>query len=373
MSKNYTRYILLYTLILQLSWVIACSNSPGRGREPVTSGPASGIADSTPVFVKMVSPGENSEFKLGNKIKVVIAPERGDNSIDSLKIYFDGSAVARLRSAPWEYLIPPELTGMTGRKSVKAVAFSKGKIQTITRFVLIYSDVIPKTYYYKVLHIYPHDSQAFTQGLFYDDGKLYEGTGQEAGSTLREVELVSGKVLRQHNLESSLFGEGITLYKNRIYQVTWTNKVGFVYEKATFSLINRIYYQTEGWGLTTAGDRIVLSDGSNILYFFEPEMFTVVSRLEVYDNEKKIDQLNELEFINGEIWANIWQTDKIARIDPVSGKVNSFVDLSALFPQSKRVEAGADVLNGIAYDKQGDRIFVTGKRWPNLYEIKITK
>lgn len=373
MSKNCTRYILPSTLILQLTWALACSSSPGRGREPVTAGPSSGSADNTPVFVKMVSPAEDSGFKLKNRIKVVIAPENGDKAIDSLRIYFDGLAAASVKSAPWEYSIPPELTGKTGRKSVKAVAFSKDKIQTITRFVIIYSDVIPETYYYKVIHNYPHDNQAFTQGLFYDDGKLYEGTGQEAGSTLREVELETGEVLRQHNLESSLFGEGITLYKNRIYQVTWTNKIGFVYEKATFSQINRIYYQTEGWGLTTAGDRIVMSDGSNILYFFEPEMFTVDSRIEVYDNEKKVDQLNELEYINGEIWANIWQTDKIARIDPVSGKVNSYVDLSALFPLSERVEAGADVLNGIAYDQQGERIFVTGKRWPNLYEIKITK
>jgi len=373
MSKYYTRYILLYALILQLTWVISCSNSPGRGREVVTGKPDPQTADNSPVFVKMVSPAEDSGFKLKNRIKVVIAPESGDKPIDSLKIYFDGSAVAILKSAPWEYSVPPELTGMTGRKSVKAVAFSKNKIQTITRFVIIYSDVVPGTYYYKVIHVYPHDNQAFTQGLFYDNGKLYEGTGQESGSTLREVELITGKVLRQHNLESSLFGEGITLYENRIYQVTWTSKVGFVYEKATFNQINKIYYQTEGWGLTTVNDKIVMSDGTNILYFFEPEMFTVASRIEVYDNEKKVDQLNELEYINGEIWANIWQTDKIARIDPVSGKVNSYVDLSALFPQSKRVEAGADVLNGIAFDQQGDRIFVTGKRWPNLYEIKVTK
>ncbi len=373
MSKKYSRYFLLSTLILQLIWVISCSNSPGKGREPVTGKISSGNEDKSPVFVKMVSPADDSGFKLKDRIKVVIASEKGDKPVDSIKIYFDGLAAADLKSAPWEYSIPSEFTGTTGRKSVKAVAFSKDKIQTITRFVIIYSDVIPETYYYKVLHTYPHDSEAFTQGLFYDGGKLYEGTGQEAGSSLREVELETGKVLRQHNLESSLFGEGITLYKNRIYQVTWRNKVGFVYEKETFSVINRIYYQTEGWGLTTDNNRIVMSDGTNILYFFEPEMFTVASRTEVYDNEKKVDQLNELEYINGEIWANIWQTDQIARIDPVSGKVNSYIDLSALFPQSKREETGADVLNGIAYDPEGGRIFVTGKRWPKLYEIKVTK
>ena len=373
MSKDFLRYFLLTTIMLQLTWVISCSNSPGRSSEKSSDRSVPGNAGESQVFVKMLSPAEDSEFKLKERIKVELASENGKKPVDSLKIYFDGSHVADLKSAPWEYSIPSEITGMTGRKSVKTVAYSKGNIQTITRFVIIYSDVAPETYYYKLIHTYPHDTEAFTQGLFYDNGKLYEGTGQEAGSSLREVELETGKVLRQHNLESSLFGEGITLYKNRIYQVTWRSKVGFIYEKATFSVVNRIYYQTEGWGLTTASDRIVMSDGTNVLYFFEPEMFTVSSRIEVYDNEKKVDQLNELEYINGEIWANIWQTDLIARIDPVSGKVNSYIDLSAIFPQSKRGGTGADVLNGIAFDQESGRIFVTGKRWPKLYEIKVTK
>jgi len=239
--------------------------------------------------------------------------------------------------------------------------------------VIIVSDTDPGKNSYKVIHTYPHDSQAFTQGLFYNNGLLYEGTGQETGSSLREVELETGRVLRQHNLESSLFGEGITLYNDRIYQVTWTSKVGFVYNKSDFRVINKFYYQTQGWGLTTIDEQIVMSDGSNVLYFFKPEMFEAVSRLEVYDNEKKVDQLNELEYIDGEIWANIWQTDLIARIDPLTGKVNSYIDLSPLFPVSKRNEVDADVLNGIAYDSSGRRIFVTGKRWPRLYEIMVTE
>jgi len=184
--------------------------------------------------------------------------------------------------------------------------------------------------------------------------------------------LETGKVIRQHNLDDTLFGEGIALYKDRIYQVTWQNKVGFVYDRSTFNLINKIYYPTEGWGLTTIDSKIVMSDGTNILYFFEPEMFTVVSRIEVYDNEKKIDSLNELEYINGEIWANIWMSDLIARIDPISGKVLAYVDLKGILPESER-NPDTDVLNGIAYDKSGGRIFVTGKKWPKLYEIRLTE
>jgi glutamine cyclotransferase len=201
---------------------------------------------------------------------------------------------------------------------------------------------------------------------------LYEGTGEKAGSSLREVELQSGKVIRQHNLDISLFGEGITLYGDRIYQVTWENKVGFIYDKATFNVINKIYYSTQGWGLTTVNNKIVMSDGSNILAFYEPDMFTMVSRIEVYDNEKLVDSLNELEYINGEIWANIWMSDLIARIDPASGKVLAYIDLKGILPESE-TSHDSDVLNGIAFDKEGNRIFVTGKRWPRLFEIRITE
>jgi glutamine cyclotransferase len=290
---------------------------------------------------------------------------------DSVLISFDGRAVVCLKSQPWEYSVPPAFTLTTGRKSLKVTAYKNGRVRnTITRFMIIYSDIVPKRVSYRVINTYPHSTDAFTQGLFYDNGVLFEGTGQETGSSLREVELTTGKVLRQHNLDASLFGEGITLFRDRIYQVTWRNKVGFIYEKSTFKVINKIYYPTEGWGLTTIDDKIVMSDGTNVLYYFEHEMFTVVSRIEVYDNEKKVDSLNELEYINGEIWANIWMSDLIARIDPVSGKVIAYIDLKGLLPVSDR-NSDTDVLNGIAYDKTGNRVFVTGKKWPELFEIKL--
>jgi glutaminyl-peptide cyclotransferase len=292
---------------------------------------------------------------------------------DSVSMFFNGKYVTTLKSSPWEYTIPSALTLTTGRKSLKVNAYKGGRLQNnATLFIIIFSDIIPARNSYRVLHTYPHDRSAFTQGLVYDNGVLFEGTGQESSSSLREVELTTGKVIRQHNLDDALFGEGITLYHDLIYEVTWKNKTGFVYNKSDFKLINKIYYQTEGWGLTTVNDKIVMSDGSNILYFYEPEMFTVVSKIEVYDNVKKVDNLNELEYINGEIWANIWMTDLIARIDPVSGKVLAYIDLKDILPKSDR-DADTDVLNGIAYDAAGKRIFVTGKRWPKLFEIKITE
>lgn len=372
MKTDYTKYILLISSVILVSWIISCSS---RRDIPKSSAELSDLkpTDFAVDLIKMTSPAENSEYRLKDQVKVTLIPGSKDKSFDSVKVFFDSKAVTVLTSAPWECSVSSSFTGSTGRKSVKAVAFSKQKTQSVTRFVIIFSDIVPHRYSYKLIHTYPHDGEAFTQGLFYDNGVLYEGTGQETGSSLREVELETGRVLRQHNLESSLFGEGITLYKDRIYQVTWTSKVGFIYNKSDFRVINKIFYPTQGWGLTTIDDRIVMSDGTNVLYFNEPEMFNAVSRIEVYDNEKKVDQLNELEYINGEIWANIWQTDLIARIDPLTGRVNSYIDMSALYPESKRREVNADVLNGIAWDEKGGRIFVTGKRWPKLYEIKITE
>ncbi|MBN1108814.1 MAG: glutaminyl-peptide cyclotransferase, partial [Bacteroidales bacterium] len=344
--------------------LISCSGRSGK--VTLSAGEEKSVAAEPPAekLIRMISPEENAEARLGDEIKVSLEPLNGDLKPDSIVFSFDGVTVTKPGPDQLVYIVPGAMTLKTGRKPLKATPFRDGKAgSVITRFIIVYADRVPERSGYRVVNSYPHDSKAFTQGLFYDNGLLYEGTGQQTGSTLREVELHSGKVIRMLNLKSDLFGEGITLYKGRIYQVTWQSKVGFVYEKETFRQLNRVYYQTEGWGLTTIDDRIVMSDGTNVLYFMEPETFTVASRLEVYDNEKKVDNLNELEYINGEIWANIWMTDLIARIDPSSGKVTGYIDLKGLLSEKER-DAGTDVLNGIAYDRAGGRIFVTGKNWP---------
>jgi glutaminyl-peptide cyclotransferase len=373
MRTDYRKYIIFIFVMLLITWTLSCSGRPGKKTEAGVL-PALVINEEAAVkLIKMISPEENTGYKLNDPVKVVLKLSDKNKLPDSVLIFFNGKAVTTLKSEPWQYSIPPGFTVTTGRKSLKVAAYKGGRSQnTITRFMIIYSDIVPKRNGYKVIHSYPHNRDAFTQGLVYDNGVLFEGTGQETGSSLREVELETGNVIRQHNLDVSLFGEGIALYRDRIYQVTWENKVGFVYEKSTFNVINKIYYPTQGWGLTTIDDNIVMSDGTNILYFFEPEMFTVVSSIEVYDNERKVDQLNELEYINGEIWANIWNTDLIARIDRVSGKVIAYIDLKGILPESER-NADTDVLNGIAYDQVGNRIFLTGKKWPKLYEIRLTE
>jgi glutamine cyclotransferase len=373
MRSDYLKYLISLFTLLMVNWTISCSGRAGK--ETAGSSKNAPVTDEEPpvTLVKITAPGENAEFRLGDPIKVSLAPENKSRVPDSVLVYFDGKLVTSLRSEMWECDVTRDFTSTTGRKSLKVTAYKGGRARTtITRFVIVYSDLVPKRYGFKISGSYPHDRDAFTQGLFYDNGLLYEGTGQEAGSSLREVELETGRVRRQLNLGPSFFGEGITLYKNRIYQVTWTNKVGFVYDKSTFGQINKIYYHTEGWGLTTMEDRIVMSDGTNVLYIYEPEMFTVVSRIEVYDNERKVDQLNELEYINGEIWANIWMTDLIARIDPETGRVLAYIDLKGIL-NDPGTDTSVKVLNGIAYDPSGNRIFVTGKNWPKLFEIRLTE
>ena len=227
-------------------------------------------------------------------------------------------------------------------------------------------------YGYEVVKIRPHDPQAFTQGLVYHKGEFYEGTGLEGRSELRRVELETGKVLQRKGIPADQFGEGITLLNDKLYQITWKSKKGYVYRRATMTLEKTFTYATEGWGLTHDGKRLILSDGTPTLYFLDPKTLKVTDSVFVKQPDgTPLRNINELEFIGGEIWANVWQTDVIARIDPKTGKVGSFVNLAGLLPKNTDLTRGADVLNGIAYDGDGKRIFVTGKLWPFVFEIKL--
>jgi glutamine cyclotransferase len=223
---------------------------------------------------------------------------------------------------------------------------------------------------YRVVASYPHDPRAFTQGLAYHDGFLYEGTGQWGESTLRRVELESGEVVQSVALADEHFGEGIAILDERVYQLTWRSGVCFVYDRASFALVGQFAYDTEGWGLTTDGQRLIMSDGSATLYFRDPQTFTVTGTVAVHDNGVPVAQLNELEYVGGEIWSNVWKTDRIARIDPATGRVIAWLDLTGLYPDAQRDGSGEDVLNGIAHDPATNRIFVTGKRWPEVFEVR---
>jgi glutaminyl-peptide cyclotransferase len=225
---------------------------------------------------------------------------------------------------------------------------------------------------YEVVNTYPHDPTAFTQGLIFQDGALIESTGLEKHSTLRRVELQTGKVLQKVDVPPYFFAEGMTLFGGKIYQLTWKGEKGFIYDPQTFEKTGEFTYTGEGWGLTHDADSLILSDGSNQIRFLDPATYKVKRTISVLDGDKPLEEINELEYVKGEILANIWHDNRIARIDPQNGRINGWVDLSDLLKPGEVTDEEA-VLNGIAYDERGDRLFVTGKLWPKLFEIKIKK
>jgi glutaminyl-peptide cyclotransferase len=226
-------------------------------------------------------------------------------------------------------------------------------------------------YTYAVVNTYPHDTNAFTEGLVYSDGFLYESTGLNSASSLRRVNLTTGAVQQEVTLSSQYFGEGITVVNDTIFQLTWQSNIGFIYNKTTFAAIGNFTYPTEGWGLTYNGAELIMSDGTNNLYFIDPTTFENTGQIQVHDGNKTVVNINELEYVNGDIFANIWQTSTIAIINPQTGQVKGWIDLTGLSSANENNSNSEAVLNGIAYDQENDRLFVTGKDWANLYEIRI--
>lgn len=228
-------------------------------------------------------------------------------------------------------------------------------------------------YGYKIVHVYPHDTSAYTEGLFYRDGYLYESTGEQGESTVRKVQLETGKVLQTHDVPSQYFGEGIVDWKGKLVQLTWKSETGFVYDLDGFRLQHTFSYPGEGWALTRDSKHLYMSDGSSVLRILDPDTLKATGSIMVMANGVPVTNLNELEWVKGEIYANIWLTNRIARIDPATGQVVGWIDLTGLFDVNSLPEPGNDVLNGIAYDARHDRLFVTGKCWPKLFEIKLVK
>jgi glutamine cyclotransferase len=226
---------------------------------------------------------------------------------------------------------------------------------------------------HRVVARFPHDPEAFAQGLLFHDGHLYESTGLRGRSSLRKVEIETGRVLRRADLEDRYFGEGLVLWKDRLIQLTYTSGKAFVYDLDSFEKIGEFEYEGEGWGITHDGRELIMSDGSSVLTFRNPDSFEPTRRLRVRDGRLPVSRLNELEHINGHVFANIWRTDRVAMIDPASGEVTAWVDFRGLLSETDRAGRDVDVLNGLAHDPESGRIFVTGKLWPALYEIDLVK
>ncbi len=227
-----------------------------------------------------------------------------------------------------------------------------------------------KHWSYKIVNTFAHDPNAFTQGLVFEDGVLYEGTGLPGRSELRKVELDTGTVLQKLKLADKYFGEGITIFGDRIIQLTYQSRVGFVYNKETFELLSEFKYPTEGWGITHDGKSLIMSDGTPMLYFLDPETLTQIGKKMVFDQDTAVWGLNELEYVKGEIYANVWPGERIVIIDPQSGEVTGWIDMKGLLDPDEQ-DGPIDVLNGIAYDPAKQRLFVTGKFWPKLFEVKL--
>jgi glutaminyl-peptide cyclotransferase len=225
----------------------------------------------------------------------------------------------------------------------------------------------PTLYTYQIIKTHQHDTTAFTEGLVFNDGVLYESTGEYGSSSLRQVNLENGVIQHEVFLPNQYFGEGLTVVNDSLIQLTWQNKIGFIYDKETFSLLGNFSYSTEGWGLTFNGSDLIMSDGTAKLTFLDPVTFQMVGQVSVHDGNTPVTNINELEFINGDVYANIWMQQKIAIINPQTGTVKGWIDLTGIY-QSNNLD---DVLNGIAYDSQTNRLLITGKDWPNLYEITI--
>ncbi|WP_369048672.1 glutaminyl-peptide cyclotransferase [Tenacibaculum sp. UWU-22] len=310
---------------------------------------------------------------LGEKAQASLVEENGV-SIDSVKFFFNGKPIisngntAEINTANFG----------VGKYSITAIAFYPNKAKKINNSIEIVANKAPTVYTYKIVNSYPHDTKAYTQGLEYKDGFLYETTGRRGQSSLRKVVIKTGKVLQKEDLDSRYFGEGMTIFNNKIYWLTWQAGKGFVYDFNTFKQEKEFPYQKsiEGWGLTHNDTELIKSDGTNKIWFLDPETLKEKRAIQVYTNKYSIAELNELELINGKIYANKWQQNAIVIIDPATGVVEGVADLSGLkklVKQTQKLEPQDDVLNGIAYDSANNRLFVTGKHWNTLFEIELLK
>lgn len=322
------------------------------------------------ISYRIISPKPNSIYNTGEKIEVRL--EKTDTlGVDSMRLFLGDNSVKIIPGGEKRNYISAE--GLNpGSSRLRLIVFlSGGKSQTVSIPLKILSDIEPEVYTYRVIKEYPHNIKSYTQGFEYHDGYFYEGTGQYGESSLMKSVYNTGDVIKYKKLSSDLFGEGITVLNGKIYQITYRTQVGFIYDMETFEQIQRIYYQNkEGWGMTNNGVDLIMSDGTNVLYFMDPEYFSIRRKIEVFDNKQAVDSLNELEYIDDLIYANRYLSDQIVIIDPLSGKVKGSVNMKGLLKQEDR-QSRTDVLNGIAWDSENRRLFVTGKYWPKIFHVEL--
>jgi glutamine cyclotransferase len=346
------KYLLLFCALLSTTAVLSCKDE----------------GDKTEVMGFKL-PEQGQTYGLGEEVKVQLDVPAA-TKVSNVSYLLDGKAVGSKNNAEAFAIKTGDLS--LGYKLITAVVDAGDKKDTLTINIILKSALKPAEYSYKVLQVYPHDTTSYTQGLEYHNGRFLESTGEYGESTLRWVDLQSGKALQKIDLDKQYFAEGSTLIADKIIMLTWKENLGFVFDAKSLKQESTFPYQNsrEGWGLTYDGQKLIKSDGSNRIWFLNAADYKEENYIDVYDNNGQVDQLNELEFIDGKIYANIYQTDKIAVIDPKNGAVERYLNLGGLLPEKDKF-ANTDVLNGIAWDAAGKRLFVTGKKWDKLFHIEL--
>lgn len=350
-----------YALLIAASLISCAGNGSGKPAEANAAGTTRLIASVTPTY--------GTTTRQGETVRIAWQPE-AQAAPDSVILSVRGRRIASVDSTGHAYALSENHP--TGRIVYTLTAYSGESHESRNGEFTVLAARAPVLYQYAVRTVCPHDRKAYTQGLLWHDGFLYESTGILGESSLRRVDLPSGNVLQRVDLPAEYFGEGLALLGDRLYQLTWENNKALVYDRNTFEKLAEFNYAGEGWGLATDGTWLYMSDGTERIRVLDPETFRAVRTLDVYTDQRKIVYINEMEWIEGELWANVYTTDQIVRIDPQTGAVTGVIDLSGLLPQAD-LSAETDVLNGIAYDARRKRIFVTGKYWNKLFEIEIIR
>jgi glutamine cyclotransferase len=360
MNKTCFYAILVLILIPLLS---CCRKSSPEGEQKTVP--------EKPTVFSLVSPEPNKVIHCGDVVTIAYKINDTTAKVDSITLYSGKNRSVSFKGNPGK-IDWSSANSRMGQTTLRLQIFYSDSLQESHNMnLVILSDVVPISYKYKVIAKYPHDNQAYTQGLIYDNGMLYESTGIYGNSSVRLVNISTGKPTKVVPLSKDYFGEGIALFKNEIYQITWKEHAGFVYDRKTLSQIRKFDYPLdEGWGLTTDNDLLIMTDGSSSLYFIEPEFFTQVDQVNVFDNKGMIDSLNEIEFIKGKVLANVYGRTFIVIIDPATGKVLGQLECKDLIPKGLQNDFST-VLNGIAYNPATGHLYITGKNWPVLYEIEL--
>lgn len=348
-----------FSLILVLSIFItffSCSNNSDRSRKPVCT--------------ITVQPSKNS-YVFGENVSVNVKTKLKDGDIESVKLYFNNLLIKE--SKELDFTVENVTLNKLGSVNFTVEAIkTDGLKNSRTQVINILSDITPEKYTYQIVNTFPHSKKHYTQGLEFNNNILYEGTGEYGTSGIFKTKLENGNIEQTKMLDTKYFGEGITILNDKLYQLTYKNKKGFVYRLSDFALIDSFQFQSdEGWGLTNDGTNLIMSDGTHVLTWLNPNNYSIVKTLQVANNKGIINNLNELELIDGKLFANVYTTDLIITIDPETGKILSEINLAGIINMYKNQNDPIDYLNGIAYLENSKRLFITGKYWPKIFEIKL--